>query len=97
VTKQTLLPDLKIVMDGAGRLRSSGEPLSSSLLETEERRQARLRALVGKAVEAVERHFIGAALEAAKGNRTAAARLLGLSRQSLYVKLARYGFTVAEE
>ena len=39
----------------------------------------------------VEKHYIEAALEMTNGNRTAAAELLGLSRQSLYVKLSRYG------
>jgi DNA-binding NtrC family response regulator len=42
-------------------------------------------------VGAVERHYIEAALELTGGNRTAAAELLGLSRQSLYSKLDRYG------
>jgi transcriptional regulator PpsR len=46
--------------------------------------------LVDEAVETVERHYIEAALEMVDGNRTAAAELLGLSRQSLYKKLARY-------
>ena len=34
---------------------------------------------------------IESALELTNGNRTAAAELLGLSRQSLYAKLNRYG------
>ncbi len=38
----------------------------------------------------IERHCIEGALARAKGNRTAAAELLGLSRQSLYAKLSRY-------
>jgi transcriptional regulator PpsR len=56
--------------------------------------------LVDEAVETVERHYIEAALEMVDGNRTAAAELLGLSRQSLYKKLARYdldGNTSPEE
>jgi transcriptional regulator PpsR len=52
---------------------------------------ASLKKLVGTTVGLVERHFIEAALTATGGNRTAAAKLLELSRQSLYVKLARYG------
>lgn len=59
-----------------------------------------LKELVGSTVELVERHYIEAALELCEGNRTAAARLLGLSRQSLYVKLARYGIadeTISEQ
>ena len=51
-----------------------------------------LRKLVKDTGGAVERHYIEAALELTGGNRTAAAELLGLSRQSLYAKLNRYGF-----
>lgn len=49
-----------------------------------------LRKLVDDTVAIVERRYIEAALELTAGNRTAAAELLGLSRQSLYVKLNRY-------
>jgi transcriptional regulator PpsR len=51
-----------------------------------------LRKLVKNTVSIVEQHYVKQALELAKGNRTATAELLGLSRQSLYVKLNRYGF-----
>ena len=47
--------------------------------------------LVKTTVGTVERHYVTAALELTRGNRTAAAELLGLSRQSLYSKLWRYG------
>jgi transcriptional regulator PpsR len=46
---------------------------------------------VDETVELVERHFIGAALAQVAGNRKAAAALIGLSRQSLYLKMNRYG------
>ena len=49
-----------------------------------------LRGLVRDTVGLVERHYIGAALQLAGGNRTAAAELLGLSRQGFYKKLAQY-------
>ncbi len=49
-----------------------------------------LRTLVREAVGLVERHYIGAALELAEGNRTNAAEMLGLSRQGFYKKLAQY-------
>ncbi len=52
--------------------------------------QTPLLQLVRETTGAVERHYIDAALSLAGGNRTAAAELLGLSRQSLYVKLNRY-------
>jgi DNA-binding NtrC family response regulator len=53
--------------------------------------RAPLKVLVSEAVGLVERHCIESALAATSGNRSAAAKLLGLSRQSLYMKLARYG------
>jgi transcriptional regulator PpsR len=50
-----------------------------------------LKSLVRRTVELVERRLVSDALEMTEGNRTAAAELLGLSRQGLYTKLARYG------
>lgn len=50
-----------------------------------------LRQLVKNTVGVVEQHYVKQALELAGGNRTATAELLGLSRQSLYAKLNRYG------
>jgi transcriptional regulator PpsR len=49
-----------------------------------------LRKLVRNTVSVVEQHYVKAALELSEGNRTAAAEILGLSRQSLYSKLNRY-------
>jgi transcriptional regulator PpsR len=50
-----------------------------------------LRQLIKATIDGVERYYVKAALEQAGGNRTAASELLGLSRQSLYMKLNRYG------
>jgi DNA-binding NtrC family response regulator len=52
--------------------------------------------LVRDTSDIVERHFIEAALELTGGNRTSAAEVLGVSRQSLYVKLRRYGYEAKE-
>jgi transcriptional regulator PpsR len=49
-----------------------------------------LKNLVRDTADLVERHFIEAALEMTEDNRTFAAEVLGVSRQSLYVKLRRY-------
>lgn len=49
-----------------------------------------LKRLVRDTTDLVERHFIEAALEMTDNNRTSAADVLGLSRQSLYVKLRQY-------
>lgn len=58
---------------------------------TEQIGKSSLRSLVKNTVSIVEQHYVREALDLAGGNRTATADLLGLSRQSLYAKLNRYG------
>ena len=48
-------------------------------------------------VDAYERGLIVAALEQASGNRTQAARVLGLNRGTLHSKLHKYGLAAADE
>ena len=55
-----------------------------------------LRDLIRDTSDLVERHFIEAALELTGDNRSSAAEVLGVSRQSLYVKLRRYGYDLKE-
>lgn len=50
-----------------------------------------LKDLVRESTDVIERLCIEAALELTGDNRASAAEMLGLSRQSLYVKLHRYG------
>ena len=50
-----------------------------------------LKDIVGETSDLIERLCIEAALELTRDNRASAAEMLGLSRQSLYVKLRRYG------
>ena len=50
-----------------------------------------LKELVRETTDVIERLCIEAALELTRDNRASAAEMLGLSRQSLYVKLRRYG------
>ena len=50
-----------------------------------------LRDLVRETTDVIEKLSIEAALELTGDNRASAADMLGLSRQSLYVKLRRYG------
>jgi len=50
-----------------------------------------LKELVRESTDLIERLCIEAALELTRDNRASAADMLGLSRQSLYVKLRRYG------
>jgi transcriptional regulator PpsR len=50
-----------------------------------------LKELVRESTDLIEKLCIEAALELTHDNRASAAEMLGLSRQSLYVKLRRYG------
>ena len=50
-----------------------------------------LKELVRETTAVIDRLCIEAALELTRDNRASAAEMLGLSRQSLYVKLRRYG------
>jgi transcriptional regulator PpsR len=55
-----------------------------------------LKDLVRESTDVIERLCIEAALELTGDNRASAAEMLGLSRQSLYVKLRRFGLASAE-
>jgi DNA-binding NtrC family response regulator len=46
---------------------------------------------VAETTDVVEKMCIETAVELTRNNRVAAAEMLGLSRQSLYVKLRKYG------
>jgi transcriptional regulator PpsR len=63
---------------------------------TERVGSAPLKDLVRESTDLIERLCIEAALRLSGGNRASAAELLGLSRQSLYVKLARFGIGSGE-
>ncbi|MDB5654970.1 MAG: ppsR1 [Tardiphaga sp.] len=56
-----------------------------------------LRDLVRETTDVIEKLSIEAALELTGDNRASAAEMLGLSRQSLYVKLRRFGLEHAAE
>jgi transcriptional regulator PpsR len=52
--------------------------------------QASLEEIVKESVQEIERRYISEALEKSSGNRTQAAKYLGVSRQSLHMKLNKY-------
>jgi transcriptional regulator PpsR len=56
-----------------------------------------LKDLVRDTADIIEKLCIEAALRLTDNNRASAADMLGLSRQSLYIKLKRYGISDAEE
>lgn len=77
---------------GAGRGHGPDDRLLTAIAAlTRQIGQTPLLDLVRDTGGLIERHCIEGALERARGNRTAAAELLGMSRQSLYAKLTRYG------
>jgi transcriptional regulator PpsR len=73
-----------------GRLDQASRPRSNQDLTSLVGRMP-LREIVGETVDLIEKLCIEAALKITKNNRASAADMLGLSRQSLYVKLRRYG------
>ncbi|WP_254045313.1 transcriptional regulator PpsR [Thiohalocapsa sp. ML1] len=81
--------DRRVSADGGGEraLPSSIEHL------TELVGRVPLKEVVRESTDMIERLCIEAALELTGDNRASAAELLGLSRQSLYVKLRRYGLS----
>ncbi len=58
---------------------------------------ASLKELVSATADVVEKMCIETAVRLTNNNRVAAAEMLGLSRQSLYVKLRKYGFLNAQD
>lgn len=56
-----------------------------------------LKELVRETTDVIEKLCIEAALELTKNNRASAAEMLGLSRQSLYSKLHRFGLSAPDE
>ncbi len=83
------------IRDTGARLRTAAPTIGVGGRSGEELKEligrVSLKELVREAADAIERLCIEAALEISGDNRASAAEMLGLSRQSLYVKLRRYG------
>ncbi len=79
-----------LLRDVTTRAHGHGAARQSSAVPRAEKNS--LEALVRASTEAIERATINEALERFRGNRTAAAKYLDLSRQTLHAKLKRYGF-----
>lgn len=76
--------------DGGGRRPGAavGDDAARSVMELVG--QSTLREIVSETTDVVEKMCIETAVELTSNNRVAAAEMLGLSRQSLYVKLRKY-------
>jgi DNA-binding NtrC family response regulator len=93
--------DLEHEVERAVAFSSDGEELSPDSFSEELRSWGSLLHLsesgpLAQAVEQVERQMIREALKRAAGNRSQAARLLGLSRRGLLNKIERYGLKDAQ-
>ena len=71
---------------GSGRMPDEGNRNVMELVGS-----ASLKEIVAETTDVVEKMCIETAVNLTKNNRVAAAEMLGLSRQSLYVKLRKYG------
>ena len=81
-----LSPEIGATADGS--VASRGVPVA---------RGSRATTNLATAIEEVERELIQAALDGASGNISQAARILGLTRRGLYLKLRRLGFDAQAE
>ncbi|MBL4633423.1 MAG: sigma-54-dependent Fis family transcriptional regulator, partial [Kofleriaceae bacterium] len=78
---------------GAG-LNASSSPASLVAVDIEATAGRSLKELLDETVEMVERSAIGSAMEKSEGSATKAAKLLGISRATVYNKLRKYGMSV---
>jgi transcriptional regulator PpsR len=74
---------------------SGGEEGSRSVMELVG--SSTLKEIVAETTDVVEKMCIQTAVTLARNNRVAAAEMLGLSRQSLYVKLRKFGLLSRED
>lgn len=84
------------IRDVGRRLKVGGSRVATELPRSVEQLteligRVSLKELVREATDVIERLCIETALDLTNDNRASAAEMLGLSRQSLYVKLRRYG------
>ncbi len=89
-------PGMGFVMRDAGRAEALRKPVATPDDPTRHNvmelvGSATLKEIVAETTDVVEKMCIETAVDLTRNNRVAAAEMLGLSRQSLYVKLRKYG------
>lgn len=90
------MPGLGFTIRDIGRRLGSADTRSNELPRSAEQLtelvgRVPLREIVGETTDLIEKLCIEAALQLTQDNRATAAEVLGLSRQSLYVKLRQFG------
>ncbi|MGR3502050.1 transcriptional regulator PpsR [Pseudaestuariivita sp.] len=90
-------PQMVFVMRDAERSENVRQPVADASSESAQRSvmelvgSTPLKDIVAETTDVVEKICIETAVNLTRNNRVAAAEMLGLSRQSLYVKLRKYG------
>jgi transcriptional regulator PpsR len=88
-------PQLALIFRDASRAEAMRRPASAQQENIESVvglvGSSKLKDIVAETADVVERLCIETAVQMTRNNRVAAAEMLGLSRQSLYVKLRKYG------
>jgi DNA-binding NtrC family response regulator len=92
--------ELRNVIEQAVLLSRTGQldaQLLPQMLHRGPSRQEVIKIPIGTAMDQIEREVILRTLEANDGNKTATAEVLGISRRSIYNKLALYGIDVGSD
>jgi transcriptional regulator PpsR len=84
---------LEVIREPEAQAPAGGAPMSDDAMRNvmDLVGSAPLKEIVSATTDVVEKMCIETAVELTNNNRVAAAEMLGLSRQSLYVKLRKYG------
>jgi two-component system, NtrC family, response regulator HydG len=88
--KNTIESMVVVDSDGVLDLDDLTEDVQSATAGTHIDQSGGSDSLVGKSIEEIEKHYIGATLKLTAGNREEAARLLGMGERTLYRKLKEF-------
>ena len=83
--------ELKNVLARAAALSSGSRLEARDLFLSQGRKSATLQGLSGKTLEEIEKAAIHATLKSVNGNKTEAAKMLGIAYSTLYEKMKKYG------
>ncbi|HTP04883.1 MAG TPA: sigma 54-interacting transcriptional regulator [Nitrospirota bacterium] len=83
--------ELKNVLGRAAALSDGGKIEAKDLFLSQGKKTATLEGLSGKTLEDIEKAAIHATLKSVSGNKTEAAKMLGIAYSTLYEKMKKYG------
>ena len=83
--------ELKNVLGRAAALSDGGKIGAKDLFLSQGKKTATLEGLSGKTLDDIEKAAIHATLKSVSGNKTEAAKMLGIAYSTLYEKMKKYG------